>query len=81
MFDDPFGSSDQRRLCPSSLLLSEGVFAMFEYSSSSQVTRSRVAAERYAAVSAVRAAQAERKRVRVQARVARRARTAAASIA
>ena len=54
---------------------------MFEYSSSSQVTRSRVAAERYAAVSAVRAAQAERKRVRVQARVARRARTAAASIA
>jgi hypothetical protein len=81
MVDDPFGSSDQRRLCLSSLLLSEGVFAMFEYSPSSQVTRSRVAAERYAVVSAARSAQAERKRVRVQARAARRARTAVAPVA
>ena len=80
MFDDPFGSSDQRRLCLSSLLLSEGVFAMFEYSQSSQAARSRVAAERYAVVTAAAAARAERKRVRVQARVARRARTAVAPV-
>ena len=53
---------------------------MFEYSQSSQVARSRVAAERYAVVSAVRAAQAERKRVRVQARIARRARAAVAQV-
>ena len=52
---------------------------MFEYSQSSQVARSRVAAERYAVVSAAVAAKAERKRVRVQARVARRARAAVAS--
>ncbi len=52
---------------------------MFEYSRSSQVTRSRVAAERYAVLSAAAAAKAERKRVRVQARVARRARAAVAS--
>ena len=53
---------------------------MFEYSRSSQAARSRVAAERYAVVSAARAAQAERKRVRVQARAARRAQTAVASV-
>ncbi len=53
---------------------------MFEYSQSSQVARSRAAAERYAVVSAARAAQAERKRVRVQARVARRARAAVAHV-
>jgi hypothetical protein len=52
---------------------------MFEYSQSSQAARSRVAAERYAVVSAAVAAKAERKRVRVQARVARRARAAVAS--
>ena len=52
---------------------------MFEYSQSSQAARSRVAAERYAVVSAAGAAKAERKRVRVQARVARRARAAVAS--
>ena len=53
---------------------------MFEYSQSSQAARSRVAAERYAVVSAAVAAQAERKRVRVQARVARRARAAVAQV-
>ena len=52
---------------------------MFEYSQSSQAARSRVAAERYAVVSAVVATKAERKRVRVQARVARRARAAVGS--
>ena len=53
---------------------------MFEYSQSGQVARSRVAAERYAVVSAAAAAKAERKRVRVQARVARRARGAIAHV-
>ena len=53
---------------------------MFEYSQSSQVARSRVAAERYAVVSAAVEAKAERKRVRVQARVARRARVAVAHV-
>ena len=53
---------------------------MFEYGHSSQAARSRVAAERYAVVSAAVAAQAERKRVRVQARVARRARAAVAQL-
>ena len=53
---------------------------MFEYSRSSQVARSRAAAERYAVVSAAVAAKAERKRVRVQARVARRARAAVAQV-
>ena len=76
MFDDP---SEGRLINDACVLLcSEGVFAMFEYSQSSQVARSRVAAERYAAVSAAGAARAERKRVRVQARVARRARAAVA---
>jgi hypothetical protein len=62
------------------LLCSRGVFAMFEYSQSSQAARSRVAAERYAVVSAAVAAKAERKRVRGQARVARRARAAVAEV-
>jgi hypothetical protein len=53
---------------------------MFEYSQSSQAARSRVAAERYAVVSAAVAAKAERKRVRDQARVARRARAAVAEV-
>lgn len=53
---------------------------MFEYSYVSQATRSRVAAERYAVVSAAVAAKAEQKRVRGQARVARRARAAVAQI-
>ena len=53
---------------------------MFEYSQSSQAARSRVAAERYAVVSAAVAARAERKRVRVQARVVRRVRAAIAQI-
>lgn len=51
---------------------------MFEYVHLSQATRSRVAAERYAQLSAAAAARAERKRVRGQARVARRARAAVA---
>lgn len=53
---------------------------MFEYSHSSQAARSRVAAERYAVVSAAAEARAERRRVRVQARVARRARAAVAQV-
>ena len=53
---------------------------MFEYGHSSQAVRSRVAAERYAVVSAAAEAKAARKRVRVQARVARRARAAVASV-
>ena len=47
---------------------------MFEYVHLSQSTRSRVAAERYAQVSAAAAARAERKRVRGSARGARRSR-------
>lgn len=53
---------------------------MFEYSHVSQPTRSRVAAQRYAEVSAAAAARAERRRVRGQARVARRARSTVAEV-
>lgn len=53
---------------------------MFEYVHVSQATRSRVAAQRYAEVSAAVAARAERRRVRGQARVARRARAAVAEV-
>jgi hypothetical protein len=51
---------------------------MFEYVHLSQATRSRVAAQRYAVVTAAAAARAERKRVRGQARLARRTRAAVA---
>lgn len=51
---------------------------MFEYVHLSQATRSRVAADRYAVVTAAAAARAERKRVRGQVRVARRARATVA---
>ncbi len=53
---------------------------MFEYVPFSQVARSRVAAERYAVVSCRGRAKADRKRVRVQARVARHAQAAVASV-
>ncbi len=53
---------------------------MFEYVSSSQVARSRAAADRYAVVAAAAAAKADRKRVRDQARIARRARAAVAEV-
>ena len=52
---------------------------MFEPDQSSQVARSRVAAERYAVVTAAAAARAESKRVRGRARVARRTRAAVAA--
>lgn len=54
---------------------------MFSYVHLSQATRSRVAAERYAQVSAAAAARAERTRVRGQARVARRTRATVAGAA
>ena len=54
---------------------------MFEYGNLSQAARSRIAAERFAVMSAVAEAGAERKRVRVQARVGRRARPAVAEVA
>ena len=53
---------------------------MFEYSNLSQVARSRAAAERYALLAAVAEARAERKQVRAQARVGRRARSAVAEV-
>jgi hypothetical protein len=54
---------------------------MFEYGNLSQAARSRVAAERFAVLAAVAEADAERKRVRVQARVGRRSRSAVAEVA
>jgi hypothetical protein len=45
---------------------------MFEYGNLSQAARSRVAAERFAVLSAVAEAKADRKRERVKARVGRR---------
>lgn len=54
---------------------------MFEYDLSSQVARSRAAAERYAVLTALAARRAEHRRVRGQARVARRARAAVARAA
>jgi hypothetical protein len=56
-------------------------FAMFEYSNLSQVARSRAAAERFALLAGAAEAAAERKSVRAQARVARRARAALAELA
>ena len=53
---------------------------MFEYVQSSHLALSQVAADRHAVVSAAIAAKAERKRVRVQARVARRKRAAVAHV-
>ena len=54
---------------------------MFEYESVSQVDRSRLAAERYAVLSAVAERKAESKRVRRQARGVRRVRTSVAKAA
>ncbi len=54
---------------------------MLEYSQLSQAALSRVAAERSALMAAVAEADAERKRVRVQARVGRRRRSVVADVA